>query len=130
RHADVAGEVETLGAEHPLRESLTRLLMLALYRSGRQAEALRAYQEMRHRLVEDLGIEPGESLQLLQRAILQHDPALDLPAAARVGDRDGGHLDAGPPGSPVGVAASWVAVRDLLSAARARPRAVVGLGGG
>jgi DNA-binding SARP family transcriptional activator len=100
RHADVAGELETLAAEHPLRESLTRLLMLALYRSGRQAEALHAYQQMRHRLVEDLGIEPGESLQLLQRAILQHDPALDLPAAARAGGRDGGHLDAGPPGSP------------------------------
>ena len=122
RHADVAGELETLGAEHSLRESLTRLLMLALYRSGRQAEALRAYQEMRHRLVEDLGIEPGESLQLLQRAILQHDPALDLPAAARAGGRDGGHLDAGPPGSPAGVAASWVAVRGFLSGARGRRR--------
>ena len=66
RHAQVVGELEKLVAEHPLRERLRALLMLALYRSGRQAEALAAYQEARKALVE-LGLEPGRTLQDLER---------------------------------------------------------------
>jgi DNA-binding SARP family transcriptional activator len=76
-HADLVGELEALVAEHPLRERLRGLLMLALYRSGRQAEALAAYADARHVLVEELGIEPGPELRELQQAILRQEPALD-----------------------------------------------------
>jgi DNA-binding SARP family transcriptional activator len=79
RHAELVGELESLVAEHPLRERLRELLMLALYRSGRQAEALEAYQAARTALTEELGIEPGRELRELQQAILGQDPALDLP---------------------------------------------------
>src|SRR4051794_9574649 len=72
----VAGEVEALVAQHPLRERLRRQLMLALYRAGRQAEALEAYREARRALVDELGIEPSAELQELERAILVQDPAL------------------------------------------------------
>jgi DNA-binding SARP family transcriptional activator len=77
RHAALIGELEALVAEHPLRERLRALLMVALYRSGRQAEALQAYQTARRSLVEDLGIEPGAELQELEKAILRHDSSLD-----------------------------------------------------
>ena len=78
RHADLVGEVEALVAEHPLRERLRSQLILALYRSGRQAEALAAYREARRTLVEELGIEPGTELERLERQIPQHDPELDV----------------------------------------------------
>ncbi|MDQ2982560.1 MAG: AAA family ATPase [Actinomycetota bacterium] len=80
RHGDLVGELESLVAEHPLRERLRGQLMLALYGSGRQAEALAAYQEGRRVLVEELGIEPSPSLRELEQAILRQDPAL-APAA-------------------------------------------------
>jgi DNA-binding SARP family transcriptional activator len=76
RHADLVGELEALVAEHPLRERLRGQLMLALYRSGRQAEALESYQDARRVLTEELGLEPSEALKDLQRAILAQDPAL------------------------------------------------------
>jgi len=79
RHAELTGELEALVAEHPLREHLRRQLMLALYRSGRQAEALEAYHDARRVLVEELGIEPGRELRELEQAILRQDPVLDLP---------------------------------------------------
>jgi predicted ATPase/DNA-binding SARP family transcriptional activator len=78
RHAGLVGELEAAVREQPLRERLAAQLMLALYRSGRQADALTAYQAMRATLVEELGLEPGEQLGELQRAILAHDPALDV----------------------------------------------------
>ncbi len=78
RHAALVGELEALAVEHPLRERVQAQLMLALYRSGRQAEALEAYQRARSALVDGLGIDPGQPLQVLERAILQQDPALDL----------------------------------------------------
>jgi len=81
RHADVIGELEELVVSYPFHERLPALLILALYRSGRQAEALRAYRDTRRRLVEELGLEPGTELQQLERQILAHDPALDLPRA-------------------------------------------------
>ena len=81
RHAEVVGELESLIAEHPYRERLRSQLMLALYRSDRQAEALQAYQDARRKLVEELGIEPGERLRELERAILAQDPALILTRA-------------------------------------------------
>ncbi len=76
RHDELVVELEALVAEQPLRERLRGQLMLALYRSGRQAEALQAYQEGRRVLAEELGLEPSESLQRLEHQILDHDPAL------------------------------------------------------
>jgi predicted ATPase/DNA-binding SARP family transcriptional activator len=78
RHAALVGELEALVATHPLRERLRRQLMLALYRCGRQAEALAAYRQARRLLVEDLGIEPGRALQQLEQAILLQAPELEL----------------------------------------------------
>jgi YVTN family beta-propeller protein len=78
RDAALVGELEGLVARFPLRERLRGQLMLALYRSGRQADALDVYQDARRTLVEDLGVEPGPELQALQKAILDHDPALDV----------------------------------------------------
>jgi DNA-binding SARP family transcriptional activator len=82
-HARLVGELESLVGRHPLREGLRGRLMVALYRSNRQAEALGAYQEARRRLVEDLGIEPSATLQDLERAILRHDSSLALAEASR-----------------------------------------------
>jgi DNA-binding SARP family transcriptional activator len=82
-HARVVAELERVVAEHPLRERPRAQLMLALYRCGRQVEALEVYRDGRRRLVDDLGLEPGPRLQQLERAILAHDPALEAPAAAR-----------------------------------------------
>ena len=90
RHHQLVGEIGRLIHEHPLRERLRGQYMLALYRSGRQAEALDAYRAGRSRLIEDLGLEPGEELRLLESAILAGDPVLRVepeqlsaPAAAR-----------------------------------------------
>ena len=80
RHERVLGELQVLVREHPLRERLRAQQMLALYRADRQADALDAYREARRVLIDELGIEPSESLQRLQQAILRHDPALDAPA--------------------------------------------------
>lgn len=78
RHTELVGELEELVAQHPLREHLCRQLMLALYRSGRQAEALDVYRRTRAVLVEEFGIEPTPPLHALERAILAQDPSLDL----------------------------------------------------
>jgi DNA-binding SARP family transcriptional activator len=78
RHGDLVSELEALVAEHPYREHLRAHLMLALYRSGRQADALRAYQEARRLLADELGLEPGHELKQLEHAILRHDPTLTL----------------------------------------------------
>ncbi len=78
RHAELVGELEGLANEHPLRERLRCQLMLALYRSARQAEALDAYRDASRELTDGLGLEPGEELKQLEHAILTHDPALDL----------------------------------------------------
>ena len=82
RHAELIGELEALVARHPLRERLRCQLMLALYRSARQAEALDAYRAARRELSEELGLEPCAELQRLEQAILQHDPALEPERAA------------------------------------------------
>jgi DNA-binding SARP family transcriptional activator len=85
RHVRLVAELETLVGEHPLRERLHGQLMLALYRSGRQADALAAYREARRALVEELGLEPTPALQALERAVLRQDPALDLAVAESAG---------------------------------------------
>jgi YVTN family beta-propeller protein len=77
RHGLLVPELEALVAEHPYRERLHAQLMLALYRSGRQAEALETYRRARRALAEELGIDPGRRLQELERAILRHDASLE-----------------------------------------------------
>jgi predicted ATPase/DNA-binding SARP family transcriptional activator len=86
RHAELVAELERLVSAEPLRERLRRQLMLALYRCGRQAEALAAYTEARRTLVEELGIEPSPQLRELEREILRQDPALDPPRPNAVQD--------------------------------------------
>lgn len=83
-HGALVTTLEALVQEHPYRESLRAHLMLALYRSGRQADALEAYRRARLALVDELGIEPGPELQQLQQAILRHDPSLELSPQAGV----------------------------------------------
>ena len=81
RHREVLGELRSLIADEPLREQLRAKLMLALYRSGRQSEALAAYRDARSALVEAIGVEPGPELRHLHEAILRQDPRLE-PAVA------------------------------------------------
>lgn len=83
-HTRLVGELEALVEQEPLREWPRRQLMVALYRSGRQAEALEWYRDGRRLLVEELGIEPSPKLQELERAILRHDPGLDRSGARRM----------------------------------------------
>ncbi|MBB4704105.1 AfsR/SARP family transcriptional regulator [Sphaerisporangium siamense] len=80
RHHELVGELTELTEEHPLRERLRGQLMTALYRSGRQAEALQVYRNARRTMIEELGIEPNERLQQLEHAILTSDESLDPPS--------------------------------------------------
>jgi predicted ATPase/DNA-binding SARP family transcriptional activator len=82
RHAEAVGDLADAASAHPLRERFTALHMLALYRSGRQVEALRVFDAHRRRLASDIGVEPGVELRALEAAILRQDAALDLQAAA------------------------------------------------
>ena len=91
RHAELAGELETLAEEHPLRERLRAQLMLALYRAGRQAEALQIYHDTRRVLVEELGIDPSPSLQQLHGSILRQDPGLEAGGAVAAAPADRVH---------------------------------------
>ena len=126
RHAQVIGELESLVDLHPFRERLRAQLMLALYRAGRQTEALEAYRQARRTLVEEVGVEPGEELRALERAVLAQDPVLDPPPAtgAAAGERlpsaaqPGGatpRTGRGPRAAPV--VGSLVVVALLLAAA-------------
>jgi DNA-binding SARP family transcriptional activator len=94
-HASLVGELHALAATHPLRERFAGQLMLALYRCGRQADALEAFAATRRRLVEDLGLEPAQDLQRLHQAILAGDPALHHPTATT--DRPGRPVQASQP---------------------------------
>ncbi|MEU9418210.1 AfsR/SARP family transcriptional regulator [Streptomyces sp. NPDC051000] len=98
QHYAVLGELETTVEAEPLRERASGQLMLALYRCGRQADALGVYNRIRATLVEDLGLEPGHELRRLQQAILAHDPTLNLAPAAVV---LGGSAPVGVPGGQV-----------------------------
>lgn len=105
RHLELVGELQGLLVENPLRERLRGQLMLALYRSGRQAEALEAYRDGRRVFVEELGIEPGPALQELEGAILRQDPQLGGPEAEPVRQ---------PSARAILVAAGSVAILDAL----------------
>jgi len=92
RHAEMVGELQALVRDHPFRERLCGHLMVALYRSGRQADALAVYQQARARLRDELGLEPGGELRRLERAVLDQDPSLD--------GRDRGRAATGPGPEP------------------------------
>jgi DNA-binding SARP family transcriptional activator len=81
QHAELVGALTDLVGRHPLRERLHRQLMVALDRSGRQAEALAAYQRARHTLNEQLGLDPSPPLRALEQAMLRQDPSLAAPQA-------------------------------------------------
>ena len=87
RHNELIPDLERAVAAEPLDEQVLRQLMLALYRNGRQADALARYREGRQRLVGELGIEPGAELRALEQAILRHDPELSPPTAAATSGR-------------------------------------------
>ncbi len=96
RHDALTGELEQLTAEYPLRERLHGQLMLALYRCGRQAEALAAYRRARDLLADELGIDPGEPLRQLHASVLAQDSALDW-SDSHQGPAEGHRADTGPP---------------------------------
>jgi len=127
RHAELIGELQQLTSAHPWRERLHAQLMLALYRSGRQADALEAYRHAREVLVEQLGIEPGVELHDLHEAILAHAPAIDAPAAPpRLPDVRA--LPA-PPNRTIGRAHELVAIGDRLRTGSVRLLTLTGPGG-
>jgi DNA-binding SARP family transcriptional activator len=105
RHLELIGELEALVAREPLTESFRAYLMLALYRGGRQTEALGVYKAAREMLADELGLEPGPRLQRLERAILQHEPSLGaelrIPAAAATGEAEAEPPRARIPARPV-----------------------------
>jgi len=103
RHAELTAELDTLTRAHPLRERLWAQRILALYRSGRQAEALRAYQDLRLLLGEELGIEPSAPLRRLEGAILRHDAELDWLPPARAPVAAAGPEPASPTPTPGGL---------------------------
>jgi YVTN family beta-propeller protein len=116
--ARLVPELEALVAEQPLRERLRAQLMLALYRSGRQAEALEAYQSAREMLVDELGIEPGDALRNVHRAILAHDPELALAGEAVEAPRVRAHR----------ASRGWIAVAVALAAVIAASLVALGRG--
>ena len=97
RHVDVVSELGVLVAAHPLRERLYQLLMIALYRCGRQAEALAVYQSARSVLVQELGVEPSPGLRQVERAILEQDASLELSPRDAPRHAPGGAGDGRPP---------------------------------
>ena len=123
RHAEAIPEIQALLAHEPLREHLHGLRMLALYRSGRQADALGAYRRARDELVNAIGVEPGPELRRLHEAILRQDPSLDLPLPAELPPE----LEAGTP--LVGREAELDALREHWRGAKAGDGAEVLLAG-
>jgi predicted ATPase/DNA-binding SARP family transcriptional activator len=126
RDAQVVGDLERLVREHPYRERLRGQLMLALYRTGRQADALTAYREASQLLRDELGLEPSESLQGLERSILRHDPTLH--PVARAASVPAGNLPV--PATPfLGRARELAEIIALLRTAGTRLLTLTGVGG-
>src|SRR5919197_222312 len=126
RHRDVVSELQHLAAEHPTREQLVEHLMLALYRCGRQAEALEAYREAHRVLLDEIGVEPRAQLRELQAAILRQDPALDPPAISELPSE----LDPLTATPLVGRDDELAVLRERWEAARSGHGAVVAITGG
>lgn len=124
-HELVVPELEALIAQHPYRERLRGQLMRALYRVGRQAEALEVYQDARRVLVEELGIDPSPELQQLEAAILRHDPSLE---PRRPWGRDAGNLPV-PPSPLIGRDVEVVAVTAMLRLPDVRLATLTGASG-
>ncbi len=122
RHDEVVDDLAAVAAGHPLRERLRGLQMVALYRAGRQVEALDVFTEVRRRLAEGHGLDPGVGLRRLHEQVLRQDPALEavLPAASCAAHRPGGG-----PAPFVGRAAELAVLRAHLSVTRAGPGRVV-----
>jgi predicted ATPase/DNA-binding SARP family transcriptional activator len=127
RDADLVGELRALVAEHPLRERLRGHLMVALYRSGRQAEALEVMREGRRMLVDELGIEPGPELRRLESMILAHDPGLEAARSARAQPAPSA-LPA-PAGDLIGRDRELAEITELLVRPGTRLLTLVGTGG-
>jgi predicted ATPase/DNA-binding SARP family transcriptional activator len=125
RAADLVGELQALVAEHPLRERMRAQLMIALYRAGRQADALEVMREGRSVLVEELGIEPGPELRRLERMILAHDPEL---MAERPGAALARRLPA-PANETIGREGEVAEIGELLAGPAVRLLALVGPSG-
>lgn len=102
RHAQLVGELEGLTVAHPYQEKLAGQLMLALYRSGRQADALEVYRRIRSRLDDELGLEPSQELRNLESAILRHDAALAAPAIESESPRESEVSEPGTVVAPAG----------------------------
>ncbi|MGZ8782701.1 MAG: BTAD domain-containing putative transcriptional regulator [Gaiellaceae bacterium] len=117
-HTELVAELEALARQQPLREGVRAKLMLALYRSGRQADALEAYRHGRTTSLDELGLEPGRELQELEQAILRQDPALDAPAVARIAPRKA----RGRGGRPIAIGAALVLVAATLAVVTAVAR--------
>ena len=122
RHPDLVGELEALIVRHPLRERLRGQLMLALYRSGRHAEALAAYQSFRRRLAEELGLEPSAGLRALEQSILDQDHELAAASGPAAAPARG---TAARPGRPVGRDDELDALERALAAAAEGARRTV-----
>ena len=118
-HGELTGELEDLVREHPLRERLWGQLILALYRAGRQGDALGAYQRARAVLADELGVDPRPELRQLEAAVLGQDAALDAPAAvpAEADEHWSGNLPAAP-SALIGRAAELAAVASMLQTSR------------
>ena len=119
RHTAVLGELEALVREHPLRERLRGQLMLALYRCGRQADALEVYRQTRETLDEELGLSPGPALERLQTAILRQEPALEVSIEAPA--------EPAAPGAPPEITAAPAEVRKTVTVIVARGLSTGGL---
>jgi DNA-binding SARP family transcriptional activator/tetratricopeptide (TPR) repeat protein len=102
RHEEVVPDLTAMVADHPLRERMRGLLMIALYRSGRHAESLRVFQDGRRVLAEELGIDPGSDLSRIHQQVLTSDPALNLAAVSGPGGRRARGRGSGRPGGPDG----------------------------
>ena len=130
RHGELAGELDALVQEHPQRERLWGQLMVTLYRSGRQGDALRAYQRARTVLADELGVDPGLELKRLESAVLSQDPALGGPAARQAAAGESADRIGNLPAAP----AALIGRRPELDAVAAALRdsrlvTVVGVGG-
>jgi predicted ATPase/DNA-binding SARP family transcriptional activator len=127
RHAELVGELQQLTTQHPWRERLYAQLMLALYRSGRQADALEAYRHAREVLVEQLGIEPGVELHDLHEAILAQAPLGGAPVAQLT--RPGVRAAPAPPNQTIGRARELAAIGERLQSGSVRLLTLTGPGG-